>query len=144
MATGKIRHWKQRFDPRTKYVWRKDMLFAGENYKIGDEIPDSLAENLNKLRIFWESRVIELKIFEAPDIVTGEVSNKEEIEYFFVDDVDSDLGSPTIYYYKDVNAEIGDWVVVDDAMGEEYTVENKEQAEILALALRDEALEKLK
>lgn len=72
-----LRHWKQRFNKNAEFVWRRSLTFQGKRTKIGDEIPETLAENPTKLRRFWESSVIELAEFEAPDVSTGQVSEVE-------------------------------------------------------------------
>lgn len=66
----KLRHWKQQFDPRAKFVWRKNLRFAGEQMVAGDIVPDGLLKP-TKLRRFWESGIIELAEFETPDVATG-------------------------------------------------------------------------
>jgi len=71
------RHWKQRFDPTAQFVWNKAMLWAGENVKVGDPIPDELKANDNRLRRFWESGAIQLAGFEAPDVTTGQAPEPE-------------------------------------------------------------------
>ena len=75
-----LRHWKQRFNKNAKFVWRRSLTFQGKRTKIGDEIPDTLADNPTKLRRFWESSVIELAEFEDPDVTTGQVAEVETPE----------------------------------------------------------------
>lgn len=70
----KLRHWKQRFDPNAKFIWRRPVNWAGEKVKPGTVIPEALAENRVKLRRFWEARTIELAEFEAPDVLTGQAA----------------------------------------------------------------------
>ncbi len=70
----KIRHWKQRFDPKAKMVWRKRVRWPTRNrkglqtFKPGEEVPDWVIASMggNKLRNLWESGRIELLGFEAP------------------------------------------------------------------------------
>jgi RTX calcium-binding nonapeptide repeat (4 copies) len=69
----KLRHWKQRYDPTAKFVWRRSVTWDGEPMVIGAEIPASLAENRTRLRRFWASNIIELLAFDEPDVVTGRV-----------------------------------------------------------------------
>lgn len=56
----KLRHWKQRFDPTARFVFRRRCRFAGKQYQRGDEIPESLRKKRLKLEDFWEAGVIEL------------------------------------------------------------------------------------
>ena len=69
---NKLRHWKQRFDKNVSFVWSRSILFGGSYTKVGEIIPDVLSKNPIKLKRFWESRVIELKDFKAPDVQTGQ------------------------------------------------------------------------
>lgn len=72
-AVRKLRHWKQQFDPKAKFIWRKAVQWHGENVTIGTEIPADLANDKRKLKVFWEAKVIEL--FEFDDVanaLTGE------------------------------------------------------------------------
>ena len=57
-AVRKLRHWKQRFDENAKFIWRRSVLWEGESVKVGDPIPDSLANNRAKLRRFWQSQIM--------------------------------------------------------------------------------------
>ena len=79
-----LRHWKQRFNKNSKFVWRRAKVFAGIQYAIGDDLPEDVA--MTKLRRFWESGVIELAEFQAPNVATGLVD--EDLEP--VDDEDPD------------------------------------------------------
>lgn len=67
------RHWKQRFSEGAQYVWNKSVLWMGEQVATGSLIPDDLRSNRNRLRRFWESGVIALADFVAPDVTTGQV-----------------------------------------------------------------------
>jgi len=75
-----LRHWKQRFDPNAAFVWRKNVIWAGEQMEAGMEIPEELAANRTKLKRFWESGYIELAEFEEPDVLTGQVPEKTKEE----------------------------------------------------------------
>lgn len=70
LPVRRLRHWKQQFDPRARFVWRKGLTYAGQRVEAGDVVPDGLLKP-TKLRRFWESGVIELAEFEAPDVATG-------------------------------------------------------------------------
>lgn len=72
----KLRHWKQQFDKNAAFVWRRRMLYRGTLTVLGDPIPEFLASNKTKLRRFWESQVIELAEFDAPNVATGVVDQK--------------------------------------------------------------------
>lgn len=75
---AKLRHWKQRFNKDAKFVWTRSILYAGATTVAGEIVPDELSKNAIKLRRFWESGVIELKEFKAPDVQTGQVVLKKE------------------------------------------------------------------
>lgn len=72
----KLRHWKQRFDKNAAFIWRRRMLYRGTLTIPGTPIPELLANNRTKLRRFWESKVIELAEFDAPNVATGVVDEK--------------------------------------------------------------------
>lgn len=67
------RHWKlkKRYDPDAKFVWVRPYRWDGVMPAPGDPIPESLFLNKNKLRNFWESGVIEMEGFQAPNVLTG-------------------------------------------------------------------------
>lgn len=75
----KLRHWKQRFDKNAAFIWRRQLLFQGNLTEPGTPIPEILAENATKLRRFWESKVIELAEFDAPNVATGMVDDKKVV-----------------------------------------------------------------
>ena len=62
----KLRHWKQRYKPGAKFIFRRRTLYAGVIYEAGDMIPEALAKSKAKLRRFWEAKRIELAQFEDP------------------------------------------------------------------------------
>lgn len=72
----KLRHWKQQFDKNAAFIWRRRMLYRGTITVPGTPIPEFLANNRTKLRRFWESQVIELAEFDAPNVATGVVAEK--------------------------------------------------------------------
>ncbi len=74
-AIRKIRHWKQRWDPRAAFVWRKQTTWSTPRHKAvtfpaGSVLEDWVIESMGaaKLRRFWESHRIELLEF---DVDTG-------------------------------------------------------------------------
>jgi hypothetical protein len=74
-AIRKIRHWKQRWDPRARFVWRKQTTWSSPGHKAvtfppGSVLEDWVIESMGaaKLRRFWESHRIELLEF---DVDTG-------------------------------------------------------------------------
>jgi len=77
-----LRHWKQRFDKGAVFIWRKGITWDGKPVTAGTRIPESLANNAVKLRRFWEANIIELALFDEPDVATGKApepqSQKEE------------------------------------------------------------------
>lgn len=75
----KLRHWKQRFHKNAAFIWRRQLLFQGNLTEPGMPIPEILAENPTKLRRFWESKVIELAEFDAPNVATGMVDDKKVV-----------------------------------------------------------------
>lgn len=112
-----LRHWKQRFQENAKFIWRRPVTWDSKDVKAGDPIPESLANNRNKLRRFWEAKVIELAEFEAPDVATGQAP---------VTDPEPDP--------IDANIPLGPNEVVDfvEVYGEEVSID-----EVIDLALED-------
>ena len=77
----RLRHWKQRWDPNARFIFRRRTLYSGEVFEAGDIIPETLANNRAKLRRFWEAKRIELAEFEAPNVQTGQRTTEERIEH---------------------------------------------------------------
>lgn len=68
---SKMRHWKQRFDPTAKMVFRKRRKFAlgKDGYMSpGDPVTDEIVAALGRqrLKMWWEAGYIELAEYEAP------------------------------------------------------------------------------
>ncbi len=59
-----LRHWRQQYDPNAEFVWRRPSVFMGVCYKPGEKIPAELQKNKTKLKRFWESKWIELALFD--------------------------------------------------------------------------------
>lgn len=59
-----LRHYRQRYLPGAKFVFRRPRVWMGKQYDIGDEVPASLSENKGKCRIFWDAGYIEIAQFE--------------------------------------------------------------------------------
>lgn len=72
----RLRHWKQRFDPKAKFVWRTAKLFNSEMTVPGEPLPKDFVDNprnRNKIRSLWEAGMIELAQFdEVTNVLTGE------------------------------------------------------------------------
>ena len=61
----KLRHWRQRFDPKATFVFRRRTKWSGEWMEPGDPVPmDGLS--VAKLRSMWEAKRIELAEIEEP------------------------------------------------------------------------------
>lgn len=73
----KLRHWKQRFNPNARFIWRRPTTFFGTLYEAGTEVPEGLVTGA-KLRRFWESQRIELFEFEDPNVATGQREAKDD------------------------------------------------------------------
>ncbi len=78
----KLRHWKQRYDAKASFVWRRQTQWpdtSGDGkpelvtFPPGSLVPERVIKSMGpaKLRRFWESRRIELAEFEAPNVATG-------------------------------------------------------------------------
>ena len=63
-----FRHWKQRFDPNASLIFRRRTVYVGIVYEAGDLIPEQLKNSKSKLRLFWDSKRIELAVFSPPEI----------------------------------------------------------------------------
>ncbi len=74
----RLRHWKQRYEKNARFIFRRHLKWGAKEYQPGDLIPDELIAMPAKLRRFWESRVIELADFSAPNVATGR--REEELE----------------------------------------------------------------
>ena len=78
---GKFRHWKQRFNPDAGFIWRKAIIWDGEQTVPGSLCPESLTSNRGKLRSLWDAGWIELAKFD-PEQPTKQdpLAHKVEIE----------------------------------------------------------------
>lgn len=67
MATRRLRHWKQQYNPNATFIWRRALSFAGVQTVPGEALSDETVKRMGpaKLRRFWESQAIEL----AEDVV---------------------------------------------------------------------------
>lgn len=76
----KCRHWKQRFDPNARFIFRRPAKFANAGaFEVGDLVPPDLLSPI-KLRNFWEAKWIELAEFDEPiNITTGQRSKEHDI-----------------------------------------------------------------
>ncbi len=69
LSVRKIRHWKQRYVPGASFIWRRSILYNGQQFRPGDIAPDL---GRTKERRLWESGTIELANFDQPkDVSTG-------------------------------------------------------------------------
>ena len=66
MTQMRIRHWKQRYDPQSKMVWAREMLFDGKTVKSGEEITEEHKALLgtNRLKKWWDNKIIQLWTIE--------------------------------------------------------------------------------
>lgn len=78
MAARRLRHWKQRYQPGARFVFSRQTRWGDRAYEPGDLIPDDLAGNRNRLRRLWDARRIELEVFEAPDVGTGQPPDPQD------------------------------------------------------------------
>ena len=64
----KLRHWKQRYDEKAAFVWRKPTTYGGVFFQGGSVIPPNIIESIGrkKLKRFWEAGRIELAEFDEP------------------------------------------------------------------------------
>lgn len=60
-ARRRLRHWKQRYDKDAKFVWNKYLTWNGKRVEPGEPVPDKLLNDSNRLRRFWEARVVQLE-----------------------------------------------------------------------------------
>ena len=60
----RLRHWKQRFEPGARFVWRRSINWKGDEMTVvGDRVPDDIGHG--KLRRLWDARKIELRRDDA-------------------------------------------------------------------------------
>lgn len=61
----RVRHWRQRFNPDSEFVWARPVVFQGKKRKVGSKVTKSQIDR-NKLRRLWFSRFIEEAKWQAP------------------------------------------------------------------------------
>lgn len=70
---SKVRHWKERFRDDAEFVYVRSLNLGGGVFaKAGDPV-DREKFDLARLRFWWDSGVIRLRDFEAPNVLTGQV-----------------------------------------------------------------------
>ena len=67
----RLRHWKQRFEPGARFVFRRLTRWGDRAYQPGDPIPEDLQQNTRRLRAMWDARRIELAEFPELNVKTG-------------------------------------------------------------------------
>ena len=60
------RHWRQRFEPGLRFIFRRPCTLGGTRYGTGDPVPDSVGSRL--LRKMWNSQRIELSDWTDPPV----------------------------------------------------------------------------
>ena len=68
----RARHWKQRFQPGARYIFRKRGNWYGVTYEVGARIPQELQDDYRRLRRAWDTRLIELEIFDPVHVNSGQ------------------------------------------------------------------------
>lgn len=71
---SKVRHWKERFREGADYVYVRTVnLGGGVIVKAGDPVDLSTLgpKPEARLRLWWDSGIIRLKEFQAPNVLTG-------------------------------------------------------------------------
>lgn len=68
---GRIRHWKERFDPSADLIFSKRMrlhMCGVETVNYGDPVTDEMKDELGKHRmlVWWNANVIQLAPADAP------------------------------------------------------------------------------
>lgn len=128
-----LRHWKQRFNPNARFIFRKQTRWDGSTtFQPGDEVPPGLLPP-HKLRRFWEAGRVELAEFDEPrDVSTGfnhAEDNPERAQALGETSVTS-LG--------------GNWYLIKAADGREFKERGKAKmnARLDELAAEFEALER--
>lgn len=69
---AQCRHWKQRFDPAAKMVWRKSRklgLCGAERCEPGDPVTEEQKQALGRyrLKMWWEAGMMELLVEEPQE-----------------------------------------------------------------------------
>lgn len=99
----KLRHWKQRFNPNARFMWRRNTTFDATVFEAGTEVPEGLLSRV-KIRRFWESKRIELWEFEDPNVATGKIDGKGD-ELVLPEGVSVEKGKGSWYLIKIVGDE---------------------------------------
>lgn len=87
-AIRKLRHYKQRFRPGARFVWRKPTEWPNEKGKgrtlfpSGSIIPDYVIKQMGRAKLgrFWASNRIELLEFDSPNVLTGRVDINDPMQ----------------------------------------------------------------
>lgn len=55
----RLRHWRQKFDPNGKFVFRRSVFFLDRQYEPGDPVPAEAKNMGAKLMNMWNANFIE-------------------------------------------------------------------------------------
>lgn len=78
------RHWKQRWDPDAKFIYRRALKLSdpetGKAFRVlvGDDV-DSEFWGRGRLRRLWDQAAIELKDFEPPVVIYGRAAGEAPV-----------------------------------------------------------------
>jgi len=75
------RHWQQVWDPNPPFVFRQSLLIEGKRVAFGDPVTPELRKSLgmNRLRRWWDAKVIEIADFDPATRTTSEPVAKEPL-----------------------------------------------------------------
>lgn len=69
----RLRHWRQKFDPNARHVFRRTVVFLDRQYEPGDLVPAEAKEMGAKLMNMWNAHFIE----RAPEETVESDPNEE-------------------------------------------------------------------
>ena len=70
-APLRLRHWKQRFTPGARFIFRRRTKWGPRAYKPGDAVPEDLRNNVRRLHVMWDAGRIQLMYFPVLNVATG-------------------------------------------------------------------------
>lgn len=127
---AQCRHWKQRFDPAAKMVWRKSRklgLCGAERCEPGDPVTEEQKQALGRyrLKMWWEAGMMELLV-EEPQPSQEDAPEKDGPA------ADSDgKGPESSAQEPSMTHTGGGWYDVVLADGSEHRVRGKKKAKAL-------------
>jgi len=74
-----VRHWKQKFDPSEPFIFTRDTQLEDGVVPAGEDVPEYLASQSHRMKIWWKSGRIALKNWDYDQGVPAQAKPYKEL-----------------------------------------------------------------